>query len=247
MARCPFAAWKPIGVKTSNAAPITPTAVIDHSDAGYVTSLQGWWLNSGSDSLSCHFHVAWDGTLEQYVDTGRKAVANVAANRFGISIEFSNSPDYRDKRRSFDADPYSSAQIATAIRLHTWLADTHPTIPRQVCTDGVHGFGWHDKFPSWTTRGHVCPGAARVRQLQDMIYPATFNRSEEDDDMTPAQSKQLADAADQARQAALQSAGALAEAKKAALLAASADAKAKENAAALARIEKLLTAGSSKA
>lgn len=233
MAVCPFATWKPIGAKTTGAAPMTPTAVIDHSDAGYVQSLQGWWLNPQSGPLSCHFHIAWDGTIEQYADTNRRAIANVEANAYGISIEFSNSPAYRDNQVSFDQDVYSPAQIASAIRLHNWLAETHPTIPRQLCTDGVHGFGWHDKFPRWTTTGHVCPGSRRVSQLQAEIYPATFAPTAEDDDMTPDQITQATDTNDQAHKAALQSAGALAEAKKAALLAAAANARAEANSAKL--------------
>ena len=197
MARCPFAVWKPIWTKTASARPITPTAAVVHSDAGYVTSLQGWWLNPGSGGLSCHFHVGWDGSIEQYVDTDRAGIANVEANDYGISIECSNSPSWQQV--TFARDAYSPAQVAAITRLLGWICDTHLTVPRRVCTDGRHGLGWHDQYPQWTTRGHVCPGAARVEALRTRIFPAVIDTRvsatettqaaaptiiQEDDDMT---------------------------------------------------------------
>lgn len=154
--------------------PLTPTAAVTHSDAGYVRSLYGWWTNPASGGLSCHAHISWEGELEQYIDTARVAYAQMEANWFGLSCEVSNSPDYQAGRRSFDDDPYSDAQIRVLVDWWTWACVEHPTIARLVCVDGRNGFGWHDKFPQWTTPGHVCPGRRRIEQLQQVVFPAVF-------------------------------------------------------------------------
>lgn len=178
MARYEGALWRPVGYKTDLAPAMVATCSITHSDAGFVESLQGWWCNPGSGPLVSHFHVSWDGTVEQYVDTDRQAVANVEANWFAIATEVSNSPAYRDRQVSFDADVYSQAQIDALIGLYRWQAATHPGIPKEVCGDGRHGFGWHDQYPQWTTPSHVCPGKARVFQLQTIIFPAVFKQDQ---------------------------------------------------------------------
>lgn len=172
-------AWHPRAIRKPlpPSQPMVPTAGITHSDAGYVDSLYGWWTNPASGGLSCHFHVAWDGTLEQYVDTRQRAYANVEANAYGLSAECSNSPAYRDGRVSFDDDAYSPAQIVTLIDLWKWVLEAEPTVRAEVCRDGVHGLGWHNQYPQWTTPGHACPGATRIRQLQTVIFPAVFGTS----------------------------------------------------------------------
>lgn len=170
-------AWHPRAVHRPlprTSPPMTPTAGITHSDAGYVESLYGWWTNPASGGLSCHAHVSWDGVLEQYIDTEREACANVEANAYGISVEVSNSPDYRDGKVSFDGDPYSPAQIAALVDWWTWALTTHKTIPPEKCADGRRGLGWHDQYPQWTTPGHVCPGRRRIEQLQTDIWPQVF-------------------------------------------------------------------------
>lgn len=187
------AVFKSIGAK-SNSGWITPTAFINHSDAGYVRSLQNWWLNTapspnGSGSLSCHFHIAWDGYMEQYVDTLRRANANVQANTYAISVEVSNSPSYRDGRISFNDDPYSEAQIRALVQLHKWVLATHPGIPAKKCTDGRHGLGWHNQYPQWTTPGHQCPGTKRIELLQTRVWPEVF--TQEEDELTPDEKKSL--------------------------------------------------------
>lgn len=194
-------AWHPRAIRKPlpPSQPMVPTAGITHSDAGYVDSLYGWWTNPASGGLSCHFHVAWDGTLEQYVDTRQRAYANVEANAYGLSAECSNSPAYRDGRVSFDDDAYSPAQIVTLIDLWKWVLEAEPTVRAEVCRDGVHGLGWHNQYPQWTTPGHVCPGAARIETLRTRIFPAVIDTRvsatettqtaapaiiQEDDDMT---------------------------------------------------------------
>lgn len=210
MPRYPAAVWKPIGWKTTGVPAIRPTAMVTHSDAGFVRSLQGWWLSPGSGSLSCHLHIAWDGYVEQYVDTLRRAAANVAANGFGLSVEVSNSPDYAAGRVSFNDDTYSDAQIEALIEWHRWGIANHPGIPARRCTDGVHGLGWHNQFPAWTTPGHQCPGARRVRQLLDVVYPAVIGGpAPKEPEMNSRQERILVDTQNKAGRAWLHSAKAV--------------------------------------
>lgn len=218
MPRYPSAVWRPIGAKTYAALRIDPSALITHSDAGFVRSLQGWWLHPASGSLACHLHVDWYGYEEQYVDTARRAAANMAANGFAISTECSNSPDYRDGLVSFDADPFSPEQVASLIRIHRWAVSAHRRLPARRCTDGRSGFGWHGQYPQWTLPGHACPGRRRVEQLIDVIYPAVISggsSTPEVPDMTPEQDRRQQriaqyskTAADQAKAGALYAAGA---------------------------------------
>lgn len=168
--------------ESATQARMTPTAIIDHSNAAESDDLFGWW-NSPGQELESHFQINWEGVVYQYMDTETTADANVAANSFAVSIEVANSPtlqgflnvgDRAGVQRQFDADGYSPEQRVSLIRLHSWLHGEHCTIPRKVCTDGRNGVGWHEKFPSWTTPGHHCPGNTRVQALVDDIYPASF-------------------------------------------------------------------------
>lgn len=194
--------------ESATQARMTPTAIIDHSNAAESDDLYGWWNSPGQD-LECHFQVSWEGVVYQYMDTNVCADANVAANGFAVSIEVANSPtlqgflnnkDTAGMQRQFDLDVYSPAQRVALIDLHAWLHDEHFTIPRKVCSDGVNGVGWHEKFNSWTTPGHHCPGNERVNLLLNDIYPASFAGSTTDsgDDFDMAMSKQeLSDLIDQ--------------------------------------------------
>lgn len=193
MALCPFATIELLP-ENATQAHMTPTAIIDHSNAAGSGDLFGWWNSPGQD-LECHFQIPWDGEIFQYMDTDVCADANVAANSFAVAIEVANSPtlqgflnagDYAGMQRQFDLDGYSPAQRASLIRLHAWLHEVHPTIPRKVCSDGVNGVGWHEKFQAWTTPGHHCPGNERVNLLLNDIYPASWDAPTEQDGLDMA-------------------------------------------------------------
>jgi hypothetical protein len=164
MAWCPFAVHKPI---TKNRSAITPRAIIAHTAVSGATSLYGYFSGVGDDS---HFYIDGTGRIEQYVDTTRSAYANRNANGFAVSIE---TWDNRDPAHT----PWTAAQVASLIRLNSWLAATHPTIPRRQITDPYGaGLGWHAMFgaPSaWTSAvGKTCPGAPRIQQMKTTIIPA---------------------------------------------------------------------------
>lgn len=169
MSICPFAK---VELLPGNATQghMTPTATVWHSAAPGGDDLYGWWMNPNSGGLNCHFYINSKGELMQYIDTNVRAFANVQANAYGISVETQNNPN-----NQFDADPWTDAQIAMAIKLQDWICEEHSTVPKQLCTDGVHGIGWHEQYPEWTTPGHHCPGTDRVDQLQHVIIPAVIS------------------------------------------------------------------------
>lgn len=178
-------------------AHIAPTAVIVHSAAGAAQDLYGWWMNPNAGGLECHFYVATDGTVYQYMDTVVRADANVQANGYGISIETENNKGHTSGG-AFMSDVWTAPQQASLVRLIDWCCTTH-NIRRELCADGRHGIGWHDQYPQWTTPGHVCPGTARIQQLQTQVIPAvaggTAPTTSQEDELDAPQAKQLSDTA----------------------------------------------------
>lgn len=118
------------------------------------------------------FIIGWgpeDPTL-QIMDSSDRADANVAANDDGISVEVVG-----DGRTG-----YNDWQRAELLRLGLWARGAHPEIRAQVIPDAspsAAGFGWHVMFGApgpWTTVAKVCPGALRIRELEEHILPAIF-------------------------------------------------------------------------
>lgn len=166
MALCPFAEHK-ILADAATQRRIIPRAIIAHS-AGGEAELYGWWQSDASHGLESHFWIGRDGRTVQYVDTETRADANGEANGYAISIETASTVHA--------SEPWDPKQAAALIRLMDWLCDTH-SIPRVLMDDPQGaGIAWHVQFGApgpWTqVRGKVCPGRARIVQLQEVIIPA---------------------------------------------------------------------------
>lgn len=170
MARCPFARWRPIPENATQPR-ITPTQAILHSavdSPSLLTSLFGFFSRKDV-SVESHFHVLVDGTIEQYMDTERRADANRYANARAVSIETEDNGDP-------DNTPWTDAQLQSIIRLLRWLRETHD-IPMWACPAWDQpGLGYHSMWGApgpWTpARGKTCPGRIRIRQFHDVIVPA---------------------------------------------------------------------------
>ena len=39
------------------------------------------------------------------------------------------------------------------------------------------GYGYHSQFPQWSTSGTRCPGAARIGQFREVVFPGIVARS----------------------------------------------------------------------
>lgn len=192
MAKCPFATQRILPESTTQRA-IVPRIIIDHTQAG-TGSLYGYWASAGV-GLEDHFQVLLTGEIEQHMDTEVRADANLEANSwvergetFGaIAIETENSRKATDLAyrggqgaAAFDRDPWTPEQITSLLRLHEWLADTHPTIQRRRCDAPLgSGLGYHSMWGTGPTpwipyrsRGKTCPGAERIRQHNEILLPA---------------------------------------------------------------------------
>lgn len=171
MALCPFAVQKLLP-ESATQGKIIPRGMILHSAAG-MGSLYRFFLNSSN--LESHFWVGLDGTIEQYMDTGVRADANLNGNGFLLSAETENT-NHAVQTRDWDSDPWSPQQIASLIKLCDWCAIVHPAIKRQQIPvwDGS-GLGWHVMFGApgpYTGYAKVCPGRTRIEQFKSTILPA---------------------------------------------------------------------------
>jgi hypothetical protein len=139
-----------------------------------------------------HFHVAYDGTVEQYVDTSMRAFADLDGNDATVSIET------QGVSASTGDEPWRPAQAAAIIKLVAWIMETH-NVPRKLATTAFpgsassQGLSWHrlgcdGNFPALpsiqagrtqrgggmrysTSYGKVCPGYKRVTQIHQEIWP----------------------------------------------------------------------------
>ncbi|MER7477467.1 N-acetylmuramoyl-L-alanine amidase [Streptomyces sp. NPDC126510] len=121
-----------------------------------------------STSLESHFGLGYQGDLGQFIGTETRADANAGANRRAdgtgaVSIETASNTK--------GSDPWTAAQVEELIKLGVWLHQHHG-IPLRICrSHSDPGFGFHSMFPQWSTDGTACPGAARIRQFREVLFP----------------------------------------------------------------------------
>lgn len=168
MARCPFAIWKPLP-ENATADEIDPRVAILHTAVSQALSLYPYFVRP-EITVETHFYTRFDGVIEQYMDTERQADGNRDANEFSVSLE-------NQDNAVNPIAPMTEAQLRSDIKLFSWLSDVHPKIKRQRCDrwDGS-GYGYHSMWgaPShWTpVAGKTCPGAARIKQFEEIMLPA---------------------------------------------------------------------------
>ncbi|MFI2426497.1 N-acetylmuramoyl-L-alanine amidase [Streptomyces sp. NPDC018955] len=155
-------------------AAIRPTQFIVHSVVAPwdENRIYAYWRDS--TNLESHFGLDYDGSLGQYIGTETRADANAGANRRpdgtgAVSIETASNTKA--------SDAWTPEQIEQMVRLGVWLHQRHG-IPLRVCrTHDDPGFGYHSMFSQWSTSGTACPGAARIRQFKEVVFPAIVARA----------------------------------------------------------------------
>ena len=158
-----------------------------HVAVSEASSLFGYFNQKGiADS---HFYVRKDGTIEQMVDTAYQAYADLQGNDATISIETQGG------LHNTQTEKWTPAQIESLARIYAWAVKTHG-IPVKMAKDSIptgtssHGLSWHrlgidGNFPGdilhgrvpggmhySTSRGKVCPGNAKIRQVPDVFARA---------------------------------------------------------------------------
>lgn len=134
-----------------------------------------------------HFYVRKDGTVEQYVDTAYRANADLEGNDATISIETQGGVTRPD------SEPWTDEQIQALAELFAWAVKTHG-IKNQIAKDSRRGdtskgLSWHrlgidGNFSAGVlggrvgggmkysnSRGKLCPGATKIRQVP-LIFAA---------------------------------------------------------------------------
>ncbi|MFD5566661.1 peptidoglycan recognition protein family protein [Streptomyces cadmiisoli] len=173
-------AWYPRATKMelqpeSDSQPaIRPTQLIAHSIVAPWTPRRTYEYWRESTSLESHFGLGYDGSLGQFIGTETRADANAGANRRpdgtgAVSIETASNTKA--------SDPWTPEQVEELIRLGVWLHQRHE-IPLRICrTHSDPGFGYHSMFREWSTSGTACPGAARIRQFREVVFPGIVARA----------------------------------------------------------------------
>ncbi|MFD9904797.1 peptidoglycan-binding protein [Streptomyces sp. NPDC059063] len=167
-------AWYP-GAKKMELQPesdgqvaIRPTQLIFHSIAAPWTPERVYQYWRDSTNLESHFGVGFDGRIAQYIGTQTRADSNMYANRRGdgtgaVSVETASNLKH--------TDPWTSAQVATLIKLGAWM-HKHHGVPLRICrSHSDPGFGIHRMFPQWSQGGTACPGGARAHQFRTVVFP----------------------------------------------------------------------------
>jgi hypothetical protein len=193
-------AWYPGAIKmelqpeSDQQSAIRPTQLIFHSIAAPWTARRTYEFWRDSTNLESHFGLGYAGDLAQYIGTQTKADANYLANlrpdgTGAISLESASNLQH--------SDPWTDEQIRELISVGAWAHRTHG-IPLRICRSWTDpGFGWHSLHPEWAKGGTACPGAARIRQFKEIVFPGIVARvnggTTEEEDMTPDQARQLAE------------------------------------------------------
>lgn len=159
----------------SDAQPaIRPTQFIVHSIIAPWTARRTYEYWRDSTSLESHFGVDYEGTVGQYIGTETRADANAGANRRADGTGAVSAETASNLQGS---DPWNDKQIEDLIAIGVWLHQRHQ-IPLRICrSHSDPGFGYHSMFREWSTSGTACPGAARIKQFKEVVFPGIVARA----------------------------------------------------------------------
>jgi hypothetical protein len=187
MARYPEAVWKPVDRYKPggpNHVPMpSPGRFCLHTAVSSGDSLFALFNTPGN--AVAHFYVREDGKVEQYVDTGTRASANLDGNPDTIAVE-----SWDGGAPGGQVPDWTPAQVEACAKLAAWVHDKH-NIPLDPCdaTPGSRGVTWHRKgidgnFPAgllsgrksgdehWSnSNGKICPGDKKIHGVVDKILP----------------------------------------------------------------------------
>lgn len=161
------------------------TIVVLHVTASNAAS-QYSYFNTSRKACS-HFHVALDGTVEQYINTDHLSAADVEGSNDAISIETAG----------LGSGAWTGKQLSALAGLLAWIHHEHgiPLVLKSTSRPAERGIGWHrlgisGNFPSlpsllagrnqrgyagesWSSSfGKVCPGDKRILQIPDLVAVA---------------------------------------------------------------------------
>ena len=179
-------AWYPEAIRKEiirhRTAIVGPRRYMLHTAVSAASSLFNYFNQSGNPTS--HFYVRADGIVEQYVSTAYRAPAQLEGNRDSIGVETQDLGGPFPSWSGSNVPAWTDAQVKSLARIGAWLHATHG-IKLQLCPNsrpGSEGFAYHRQgIDPWrvsggelwsTTRGKVCPGDRRVKQVPDVLARA---------------------------------------------------------------------------
>lgn len=142
---------------------IRPIQFIAHSIIAPWTVQRTYEYWRDSTNLESHFGIDYSGKVAQFIDTNVRADANAYANDWAISVETASNTK--------GTDPWNPAQLDSLIDLMVWVHKTHNIPVRLAPTWTTPGFGYHRLHAKWSLSGTACPGAARIKQFNEVVMP----------------------------------------------------------------------------
>ena len=152
-------------------------------------SLYGYF--NGSGKPSSHFYVRDSGVVEQYVNTAYAAEADLDGNDATISIETEGGVT------NAQSEKWTASQVQALAELFAWAHETHGIKMRLATSSKLgsasKGLSWHrlgidGNFPKTgilrgrlqrgggmhysKSRGKVCPGDAKIKQIPGILERA---------------------------------------------------------------------------
>lgn len=158
---------------------IRARSIINHSNAGTKTS--GWralfiYLTTLGVNIEPHFDVQLDGTAAQFVPLNRRADCNAKANAwsFGGSRYGAISFETQDNgSASLQTTPWALEQFETMVNIQTLICLCYRVRCTPCTTWDDSGIDYHSKFKEWSLYIKTCPGAARIRQMDELRHQVT--------------------------------------------------------------------------
>ena len=199
MSRYPGATWRPLAADPSHQALMSRhDGVVLHTMAGSLAGTEAMFLQSGFTGTESHFGVGADGTVLQWVDTSRRADANLNGTWRLLSVETADTGPPFPSWSGSNVPAWTEAQLDAIAGIVAWSAKEHdfPIEAMRSSRAGERGVGWHrlgiepwrvDGGEAWSeSTGKACPGDRRIAQVPEVMRRAKAVAGGGDDLPEPA-------------------------------------------------------------
>lgn len=179
--------------------------VVLHTMVGSLPGTDSYFRSAGYSGTESHFGVGPDGTVYQWVDTARRADANLDGTYRLLSIETADSGTPFPPWSGSDVPAWTGLQVTAIAAIIAWAAAEHGFPVRRMASShpGERGVGYHRLGcppnivaggEAWSTAmGKVCPGDRRIAQIDDVIARAQrLSNPPQEDDVTEQDKKDIA-------------------------------------------------------
>lgn len=198
-------AWYPEAIKkelpqSATAPIINPTGVVMHTAVSSGTSLFTFF-NGRSAGVEAHFYIREDGTVEQYVDTAKRADCQLDGNSWvknGTRYGFLSIESWDGGHP--ETTPWNGNQVTAIVKLIAWMISVHNFPAVKATGPQGTGIGFHAQFttPASSTaltwnHSHSCPALKRIAQMPTIINTVKTFGQEIDMPLTTAEKNEIAE------------------------------------------------------